>query len=213
MHAALARQLGHPAGLAGQMVGLTMNRRNRRAITAAVDALAPPEGAVVADIGFGGGIGVELLLDRVGSAGRVHAVEVSSAMLSRAARRFRDEIANGRLSLYAASLTDLPLRPAALDGVITINTIYFIDDQDRAFSELARVLQGSGRAVIGLTDPEWMSGMPTTPYGFRVRSVSELMDAATRAGLHVDEDRRIGPDPHPYHLLVVSPAPSAAASS
>jgi SAM-dependent methyltransferase len=213
MHAGLARQLGHPAGLAGRLVGLMMNRRNRRTITAAVDALAPPEGAVVADIGFGGGLGVELLLDRVGSTGRVHAVELSSAMLSRAARRFRDEIANGRLSLHAASLTDLPLRPAALDGAITINTIYFIRDQDRAFSELARVLQGSGRAVIGLADPEWMSAMPTTPYGFRVRPVSELMDAATCARLHVDEDRRIGPDPHPYHLLVVSPAPSAAASS
>lgn len=212
MHAGLARQLRHPAGLAGHLVGLMMNRRNRRTITAAVDALAPSEGAVVADIGFGGGVGVELLLDRVGAAGRVHAVEVSSAMLSRAARRFRDEIADGRLSLHAASLTDLPLRAAALDGAITINTIYFIADQHRAFSELARVLQGSGRAVIGLADPEWMSELPTTPHGFRLRPVAELMDAATRAGLHVDEDRRIGPDPHPYHLLVVSPAPSAVSS-
>ena len=54
-----------------------------------------------------------------------------------------------------------------------------------------------------------MSGLPTTPHGFGLRSVAEVMDAATRAGLHVDEDRRIGPEPHPYHLLVVSPAPSA----
>ena len=213
MHAGLARQLRHPAGLAGHLVGLMMNHRNRRTITAAVDALAPSEGAVVADIGFGGGIGVELLLDRVGSAGRVHAVEVSRAMLSCAARRFRDEIATGRLSLHAASLTDLPLRPAALDGAITINTIYFIADQHRVFSELARVLHNSGRAVIGLADPEWMSGLPTTPHGFRLRPVAEVMDAATRAGLHVDEDRRIGPDPHPYHLLVVSPAASAGAYS
>ena len=212
MHEGLARQLGHPAGRAGQLVGLVMVRRNRRTITAAVDVLAPPEGAVVADIGFGGGVGVELLLDRVGSAGRVHAVEVSRAMLGRAARRFRDEIANGRVELHVASLTDLPLRSAALDGAITINTIYFIADQDRAFSELARVLQGSGRAVIGLADPEWMRGLPTTPHGFRLRPVAEVVDAATRAGLHVD-DRRVGPDPHPYHLLVVSRAPSAGASA
>lgn len=95
---------------------------------------------------------------------------------------------------------------------ITINTIYFIADQHRAFSELARVLQGSGRAVVGLADPEWMTRLPTTPHGFRLRSVTEVMDAATRAGLDVDEDRRIGPDPHPYHLLVVSRAPSAVSS-
>ena len=166
MHAGLARQPRHPAGLAGQLVGLMMNRRNRRTITAAVDA----------------------------------------------PRRFRDEIADGRLSLHAAPLTDLPLRVTALDGAITINTIYFIADQHRAFSELARVLQGSGHAVIGVADPECMSGLPTTPHRFRLRPAAEVMDAATRAGLHVDEDRRIGPDPHPYHLLVVGPAPSAVSS-
>lgn len=201
-----------PQGLPDILVGLMMNRRNRRTIAAAVDTLAPSEGAVVADIGFGGGVGVELLLDRVGAAGRVHAVEISSAMLTLAARRFRDEIADGRLSLHAASLTDLPFPPAALDGAITINTIYFIADQHRAFAELARVLQGSGRAVIGLADPEWMSGLATTPHGFRLRPVAEVIQAATRAGLHVDEVHRIGPDPHPYHLLVVSRAPSAVSA-
>lgn len=44
-------------------------------------------------------------------------------MLNRAARRFGSEIADGRLSLHAASLTDLPLPQASLDGAITINTI------------------------------------------------------------------------------------------
>src|SRR5215207_2937185 len=114
------------------------------------------------------GLGIEVLLDRVGAPGQVHAIEVSSAMLNRAARRFRREIANGRLSLHAASFTDLPLADASLDGAITLNTLYFVADLDRAFSELARPLKASGQAVIGLGDPEWMhaanhcSGVPAS---------------------------------------------------
>lgn len=82
----MARQLRHPAGLAGHLVGAMMNRSNRGDITAAVDALSPAAGTVVADIGFGGGLGLRLLLDRVGSTGQVHGIEVSTTMLNRAAR-------------------------------------------------------------------------------------------------------------------------------
>jgi arsenite methyltransferase len=208
VNARVARQLRHPGGLAGQLVGAMMNRRNGRTIAAAVNALSPQPGTVVADIGFGGGVGLRLLLDRVGAAGQVHGIEISRAMLDRAARRFGGEIADGRLSLHAASLTDLPLPRASLDGAITINTIYFIADLDRAFSELARALRPSRHAVVGVADPEWMSKQPTTEHGFRIRPVSEVLDAAAHAGLVVDEERSLDDGPYPYHLLVFSAAQS-----
>ena len=208
MNARVARQLRHPGGLAGQLVGAMMNRRNGPTIAAAVNALSPQPGTVVADIGFGGGVGLRLLLDRVGAAGQVHGIEISRAMLDRAARRFGGEIADGRLSLHAASLTSLPLPQASLDGAITINTMYFIADLDRAFSELARALNPSRHAVVGIADPEWMSKQPTTEHGFRIRPVSEVMDAPAHAGLIVDEDRSLSGGPYPYHLLVISAAQS-----
>ena len=207
VNATVARQLRHPGGLAGQMVGAMMNRRNGRTITAAVNALSPQPGSVVADIGFGGGVGIKLLLDRVGAAGQVHGIDVSRAMLNRAAR-FRGEIADGRLSLEAASLTDLPLPHASLDGAITINTVYFIADLDRACAELARALKPSHHAVVGLADPVWMTKQPAAEHGFRIRPVSEVMDTAAHAGLIVEEDRSLGDGPYPYHLLVLAAAPS-----
>jgi SAM-dependent methyltransferase len=203
MNAGVARQLRHPGGLAGHLVGAMMNRRNRRTIAAAVDALSPGPGAVVADIGFGGGFGIGLLLDRVGMPGHVHGIEVSTTMLSRAARHFRSEIADGRLTLHAASLTGLPLPNASLDGAITVNTIYFIDDLVRAFSELGRALKASGHAVVGLADPDWMRTQPTVNHGFRIRPVSTVIDAAADAGLIIDDHRRVGQGPDPYHLVVL----------
>jgi hypothetical protein len=86
--------------------------------------------------------------------------------------------------------------------------MYFIADLDRAFSDLARSLKPSRHAVVGVADSEWMSKQPTTEHGFRIRPVSEVMDAAAHAGLIVDEDRRLSDGPYPYHLLVISAAQS-----
>ncbi len=204
MNAAMARQLRHPSGLAGRLVGMGMNRSNRRDITAAVDALSPAEGSVVADIGFGGGLGIELLLARVGTAGRVHGIEISSAMLNRAARRFRRETADGRLRLQVGSLTALPLPDSSLDGAITVNTIYFVDELEQVFSELSRTLKPSGHAAIGIADPDWMRELSLTAFGFRVRTMSTITQTAVDAGLILDDHRRGGQVPHPYHVLVVS---------
>jgi arsenite methyltransferase len=62
-------------------------------------------------------------------------------------------LASGRLYIHDASITALPFPDSSLDGVITVNTIYFIADLDQAFRELARTLKSSDRAVIGVGDP------------------------------------------------------------
>lgn len=154
--AGMAKQLGHPSGVRGRLVGVALNRGNRRLVSAAVRALQPDEASAVVDVGFGGGVGLKLLLDSVGPSGRVHGVEVSETMLSQAARRYRRDIAAARLALQSGSMTQLPFTDEALDGAITVNTIYFVNSLDRAFTELARVIGSSGRIVIGLADPAAM---------------------------------------------------------
>ncbi len=201
--AGLARQAGHPAGYVGRLVGVALNVGDRKDVTAAVETLTIPSSGVVADIGFGGGVGLRLLLDRVGGRGQVHGVEVSSVMVSGAARRFSEEIAQGRLELHRASITDLPFGSAALDGVITTHTIYFVSELDRAFSEIANALKSSGQAVIGLGDPEVMNSFQN--YGFRVRAISEIVQAMERAGLALTEHRRIGKGTGQFHMLVARP--------
>jgi SAM-dependent methyltransferase len=123
-------------------------------------------------------------------------------MVGRASRRFRREVASGRLHLRSGSITQLPLETESIEAAITINTIYFIAELDRAFSELARVLTRSGRIVVGIGDPEAMSRMPMTPYGFRLRPVAEITAAAELAGLALRDDKRSGHDAGAAHLLV-----------
>jgi hypothetical protein len=62
----VAGQLGRPHGVLSPFVARALNRGNEKAIVAAVDAAQAPCGGVAADIGFGGGVGLQLLLDGVG---------------------------------------------------------------------------------------------------------------------------------------------------
>jgi SAM-dependent methyltransferase len=203
--AGLARQLGAPSGLRGRLVGAMLNRANRNTVAQAVAALSLPRGAAVADVGFGGGIGLELLLDEVAGFGRVHGAELSETMLASATRRYRGDIKVGRLHLHNASMTRLPLPDHCLDGLITINTIYFVPDLGGAFAEFARVVKGTGRVVIGLGDPTAMQAAPYTAHGFRIRPVSEVIDELGTVGLTVEQDVRVGDGIAAVHLLVAAP--------
>jgi hypothetical protein len=71
----VAGQLGHPHGILSPLVARALNRGNQRAIAGAVEAAHTPRAGVAADIGFGGGVGLQLLLDRVGDDGVMHGVE------------------------------------------------------------------------------------------------------------------------------------------
>lgn len=202
LNAGLARQLGHPSGIRGRLIGRRLNHWNHDTVHAAVAATELGPGQSAADIGFGGGAGLRALLDRVGPGGVVHGVELSETMLAAAKRGFRQDIADGRLSLHAGGLAKLPLTNGSLDAVITVNTVYFVADVEQAFAEIARVLRPGGRAVIGVGDPTAMASMPVTAHGFTIRPVDDLVGQLRRAGFRDPQDQRVGADERAFHLLV-----------
>ncbi|HEX2213898.1 MAG TPA: methyltransferase domain-containing protein [Mycobacterium sp.] len=199
--ASIAGQLGRPHGLFGGFVARMLNRGNERAIAAAVDAAQIRPGATVADIGFGGGIGLRMLLDRVGDAGTVHGVEIADDMLRRARSQFSADIRSGQLRLDRGSMTALPFADASLDALITLNTVYFVEDLGAAFAELARVIRPGCRVVVGIGDPDAMRQAPFTQYGFTLRPVDEIAAALAGTGLAV-EHRAMDDKPMPRHLFV-----------
>ena len=192
-----AGQLGHPHGWFGRYVlPVLLNKGNGPTVTGAVRALDARPGDRVADIGFGGGLGLRLLLDAVGPAGLVHGVDISTAALARARRAVRADA--GRLSLHSGSITALPLPDNAIDGAICVNTVYFVADLDAAFTEVARVVRPGGRFVLGVADPGHLRTLPFTAYGFIVRELDDLRAALAKAGLGEVDHVRLGD----FHLLV-----------
>ena len=105
------------------------------------------------------------------------------------------------MTLVPGVLEELPLEDASVDGLITVNTLYFVEDVAAVFRELARVLRPSGRAVIGVGDPVAMANMPMTQHGFRLRSPDELTAGLAEAGLGVRHER-LDDDNRSFHLLI-----------
>lgn len=202
----LARQLGGPSGPLGHLVARMLNKGNAVTIAAAVEALGLSGTETVADVGFGGGLGLELLLT-VTPGGVVHGVEPSATMLARARRSQADAIAAGRLKLHDAPVQQLPFDDGALDGWISLNTIYFIEDLAPAFRELGRVLGSAGRGVVGVADPGWMAKLPFTKHGFILRPVPDVVALLESEGLAV-EQRQVGRDGPTYSLLICRPQPA-----
>jgi arsenite methyltransferase len=200
--ATVAGQLGRPHGLVGRGVAVLLNRGNRQAVAGAVDAAEATAGKTVADIGFGGGLGLDLFLRRVGPQGTVYGVEVAEDMLTRARARFATQIAAGRVRLVNGPLTALPLDDRSLDAAISVNTVYFVSDLDAACAELARVLRPGGRAVLGIGDPDAMARLPFTAYGFNLRPIAEIIAALENAGFADVEQRRLDEVAISHHLLV-----------
>ncbi|MGH3351987.1 MAG: class I SAM-dependent methyltransferase [Nocardioides sp.] len=181
----LSRQLGGPAGPLGAVVARILNKGNRPAIESAVKALRLAGSETVADIGFGGGVGLELLLGAAPN-GHVHGIEPSTDMLARARRTFSEALESGQLVLHEATMSSLPIADDTLDGWVSLNTIYFIVDLEPAFAELTRVLAPNGRGVLGVADPDWMASQRFAKHNFTVRPVDDVIGELQKAGLAVD---------------------------
>lgn len=199
----LARQLGGPSGPLGAVVARLLNKGNKSVITAAVEALDLTGTEEVADIGFGGGLGLELLLDATRAGGRVHGIDPSRDMLVRARKSHHAVVVAGRLALHEAGMDALPIADGTLDGWISLNTVYFVEDLSPALAELRRVLAPAGSGVLGIADPEWMAQQAITKHNFTLRPVTDLRAALTAAGLLVEQRTIQGS--RPFHLLVCRP--------
>lgn len=121
---------------------------------AAIEALAPPEGASVLDVGCGTGITAMQLADRVGPAGSVTGVDLSERMIERARLR-----AAGRpeVSFVVGDVLEVDGR---FDAIFSRFGVMFFEHPVEAFARLRSMVRPGGRlAFAAWRDPfsnPWM---------------------------------------------------------
>lgn len=172
------RQLAMPHGpLAGPMAWL-LNRFNGADYTRALAALEILPDERVLELGFGGGLGLEALLQR---GVHVTGVEPSEAMRRRAARRLADAVRRGTLELMDGRAEALPDGP--FDRAISMNTVHFWQDVDAGFAELRRVVDE--RVVIGAAELAHLHEAGFAASGYRVQAPSWYAERLEEAGFEV----------------------------
>lgn len=172
----LAAQLGRPSGAFGRVVAVMLNRGNRRTNERAIELLeVEPSSHRVLDVGFGGGVGLELLGAR--GLSMVSGVDHSEDAVRAARKRFA-----GAERLEVASVEALPFEDGAFDRILSVHTIYFWPDADAGARELFRVTAPGGRVVLAFMRGEKMREQKIHEHGFAFFEAADVAALLTGAG-------------------------------
>ena len=140
-------QLAHPRGALAPATGFMLNIVNRPINRWTVGSLQLTGSEHILDVGFGGGVGLELVRDRVTS-GRLFGVDISEEMAQRAERRFAADPGGASVRVLVGDVSALPFADGSFDRAYSVNAVFFWPDPAAGLAEIHRVLRPGGLAVI-----------------------------------------------------------------
>lgn len=136
-----------------RLLGVTRQRRK------AIDALQLRPGDTVVDLGCGTGANFALLVEAVGSTGRIVGVDLSAAMLAQAKRRI-DKAGWNNIDLVETDLVHWKL-PTNTAGVLATFALEMVPEYETVVRHLASELDpGKRLSLLGMKYPkrwpEWL---------------------------------------------------------
>lgn len=141
------------------------------------------EGEVVVDLGCGGGMDVFLAARKVGPAGRVFGIDMTTEMLERA-RAGQQKLGLTNVEFHQATIDRLPLPDNSVDCVISNCVINLVPDKLAVFREILRVLQPGGR--VALSDIALKQSLPS-----EVKQSVEAYVGCISGAILIDEYRSL----------------------
>jgi ubiquinone/menaquinone biosynthesis C-methylase UbiE len=120
--------------------------------------------------------------------GRVVGADPSALMAQLAVKRNSALVRARRVEIVMANAASLPFSDAAFDKALCVHVLYFWNDLDCAFAEIARVLKPGGKLALLFrtsADVKAVQAFPGEVYRFR--SLTEVIASLEGAGLAVEQ--------------------------
>ena len=146
----LIRTFGHPKGVLGKLGGMVMARMNVMVYQRAIELLDVRPHDKVLEIGFGPGVGIQLMADTVPSIS-ITGIDPSEKMVEQAGARNADSLRAGLVDLRVGSVESLPFENAIFDKALAVNSMQIWPDAIAGLREMQRVLKPGARVVLGFT--------------------------------------------------------------
>jgi SAM-dependent methyltransferase len=193
----LIGQCRRPSSLPGRLFIALMNRRHLGVTAWGLGHVSIDDGAVVLDVGCGGGRTVRTL---AGMAKLVHGVDYSATSVAAARRMNADLIAAGRVDIQQASVSSLPFDDGIFDLVVAVETHYYWPDPVRDFQEVLRVIKPGGELLLIAETYRDQAGsalliVPMRLLRAKYLTIEEhrsLLEAAGFTEIEIDHDSRKG---------------------
>jgi ubiquinone/menaquinone biosynthesis C-methylase UbiE len=175
-HRMLMRMFGRPKGILGRLDGIIMARTNQPCAAWVIDLLGIQPHDRVLEVGFGPGVGIELLARSV-SGGCIAGVDPSDEMVEQARARNVNAIESGRVDLRYGSVERLSFDDNTFTKALAMNSMHVWPDTVTGLRDMRRVMKPGGSIALGLTSysGQSKSGLPEmlTAAGFTEPHVVE----------------------------------------
>lgn len=149
--ATLHSQAMKPQGPVGVVMGWLIENGNAEQNRATVEALEPPPGGAVLEIGFGPGHALQMLAAKQ-PLGLLAGADHSELMVETARRRLAPRRGPAALDLRLAEAHALPFADETFDLVYAVNSYHQWPEKEDALAEIAGVLKPGGEVVLSIRD-------------------------------------------------------------
>jgi SAM-dependent methyltransferase len=175
----LAGQLQKPTGEKGIQTAFAMNRSNADMNELAFTVVDPQSQDQILEIGMGNGI---LAKEFVAKDCFYTGLDYSEDMVAEAKKRNAELVEEKKAQFHHGEMTELPFGVEAFNSILTVNTIYFIEDIEKAFLEFHRVLKPGGKCVIGIRPEENLRQFPSIDNRFIHRDEFQIEQLLFKTG-------------------------------
>ncbi|MFH0881610.1 MAG: class I SAM-dependent methyltransferase [bacterium] len=145
-------QFGHPHGILGHLVGWAMSIENKERNEWVVKQLPVRKDSRVLEIGFGPGVALSCLAQRV-EEGEIVGVDSSAIMVAQASHRNADNIRKGRVRLIHGTVEEMTDDDGLFDVIFSVNTLGRHQELTEGLNRLQAKLKPGGTLVIAHQSP------------------------------------------------------------
>jgi ubiquinone/menaquinone biosynthesis C-methylase UbiE len=154
--ARLAHRFGTSTPCPAALSWLVHNPLRRRYMRPVLDRVGIQPGECVLELGPGPGAFTLDAAQRAGPEGQIIAVDIQPEMITQLEKRVREANLTN-VETHVASAYELPLENESIDRAFLVTVLPEVPDQNRALSELRRVLKPGGQLSITeeFIDPDY----------------------------------------------------------
>ena len=113
-------------------------------LTKMAERLGLKMGSVILDVGTGTGIFLPYLLKKIGTNGKIIALDLAEEMLAKARTKYADEY----IEFLHADIMEVPIYEEMFDAVVCYSSFPHFRDKNKALTAMKRVIKTGGRIFI-----------------------------------------------------------------